>query len=65
MGYALWYAALRRLTAVRAALVQLSVPPLAAGAGVLLLGESLSPRLLVAGTLVLGGIAPAVAGRRR
>jgi hypothetical protein len=35
-----------------------------AGAGVLLLGESLSPRL-VAGTLALGGIALAVAGRRR
>jgi drug/metabolite transporter (DMT)-like permease len=65
MGYALWYAALRRLTTIRAALVQLSVPPLATGAGVLLLGESLSPRLLVAGTLVLGGIALAVAGRRR
>ena len=65
MGYALWYAALRRLTAIRAALVQLSVSPLAAGAGVLLLGESLSPRLLVAGTLVLGGIALAVAGRGR
>ena len=65
MGYALWYAALRRLTAIRAALVQLSVSPLAAGAGVLLLGESLSPRLLVAGTLVLGGIALAVARRWR
>lgn len=65
MGYALWYASLQRLTAIRAALVQLSVPPLAAGAGVLLLGESLSPRLLVAGTLVLGGIALAVAGRGR
>jgi drug/metabolite transporter (DMT)-like permease len=65
MGYALWYAALRRLTAIRAALVQLSVSPLAAGAGALLLGESLSPRLLAAGTLVLGGIALAVAGRGR
>ncbi len=65
MGYALWYAALRRLTAIRAALVQLSVPPLAAAGGVLLLGENLSPRLLVAGALVLGGIALAVAGRRR
>ena len=65
MGYALWYAALRRLTAIRAALVQLSVPPIAAAGGVLLMGESLSWRLLVAGTLVLGGIALAVAGRRR
>jgi drug/metabolite transporter (DMT)-like permease len=65
LGYAVWYAALQGLTATRAALVQLSVPPLAAAGGVLLLGESLSPRLLVAGALVLGGIALAVAGRGR
>jgi drug/metabolite transporter (DMT)-like permease len=65
LGYALWYAALAGLTATRAALVQLSVPPLAAAGGVLLLGEALSARLLVSGGLVLGGIALAVAGRRR
>lgn len=65
LGYALWYAALRGLTATRAALVQLSVPPLAAAGGVLVLGEALSPRILVSGALVLGGIALAVAGRRR
>jgi drug/metabolite transporter (DMT)-like permease len=65
LGYALWYAALRGLTATRAALVQLSVPPLAAAGGVLLLGEALSPRLLLSGALVLGGIALAVAGRGR
>jgi drug/metabolite transporter (DMT)-like permease len=65
LGYALWYAALRGLTATRAALVQLSVPPLAAAGGVLLLGEVLSARLLVSGALVLGGIALAVAGRGR
>ncbi len=65
LGYAAWYAALRGLTATRAALVQLSVPPLAAAGGVLLLGERFSPRLLVAGLLILGGISLAVAGRRR
>jgi drug/metabolite transporter (DMT)-like permease len=65
LGYAAWYAALRGITATRAALVQLSVPPLAAAGGVLLLGERFSPRLLVAGLLILGGIALAVAGRRR
>jgi drug/metabolite transporter (DMT)-like permease len=65
LGYALWYAALRGLTATRAALVQLSVPPLAAAGGVLLLGEALSARLLVSGGLVLGGIALAVAGHAR
>jgi drug/metabolite transporter (DMT)-like permease len=64
MGYALWYVALGRLTKIHAALVQLSVPPLAAGVGVLLLGENLSPRLLVTGTLILGGIALAMVGRR-
>jgi drug/metabolite transporter (DMT)-like permease len=65
LGYAVWYAALKGLTATRAALVQLSVPPLAAALGVAFLGESFSPRLLVAGALVLGGIAVAVLGRRR
>jgi drug/metabolite transporter (DMT)-like permease len=60
LGYAAWYAALRGLTATRAALVQLSVPPLAACGGVLLLGETFSARLLVAGVLILGGIAVAV-----
>jgi drug/metabolite transporter (DMT)-like permease len=65
LGYALWYAALRGLTATRAALVQLSVPPLAAAGGVLLLREVVSARLLVSGALVLGGIALAVAGHAR
>lgn len=65
LGYAVWYAALRGLTASRAAVVQLSVPPLAAGGGVLFLGESFSPRLLVASVLILGGIALAVSGRGR
>ena len=65
LGYAVWYAALRGLTATRAALVQLSVPPLAACGGVVLLGETLSPRLLVAGLLILGGIALAVLRHER
>jgi drug/metabolite transporter (DMT)-like permease len=64
VGYALWYAALRGLTATRAALVQLSVPALAAAAGVLLLGEPPSLRLIVSGAVILGGVALAVlAGR--
>jgi drug/metabolite transporter (DMT)-like permease len=65
LGYAVWYAALRGLTATRAAIVQLSVPPLAAAGGALLLGERLSARLLVASVLILGGIALAVLGHRR
>ncbi|MFN3988257.1 MAG: DMT family transporter [Rhodocyclaceae bacterium] len=63
-GYAIWYAALRDLSTFRAAMVQLSVPAIAAVGGVMLLDESLSPRLLASATLVLGGIALAIAGRR-
>jgi drug/metabolite transporter (DMT)-like permease len=65
LGYAVWYAALRGLSATRAAVVQLSVPPLAAGGAVLALGEALTGRLLLASVLVLGGIGLAVAGHRR
>ena len=64
LGYALWYAALPGLSAARAAIVQLSVPPLAAAGGVILLGEAFSPRLLLASLLILGGIALAVLGHR-
>jgi drug/metabolite transporter (DMT)-like permease len=65
LGYAVWYAALRGLTATRAAIVQLSVPPLAAAGGALVLGESFSLRLVVASLLVVGGIALAVIGHHR
>ena len=56
VGYVLWYAALRSLASVEAALVQLSVPVLAALGSVWLLQEPLTPRLVVAGTAILLGI---------
>ena len=65
LGYAVWYAALRGLTATRAAIVQLSVPPLAAIGGALVLGEGFPLRLVVASLLIVGGIALAVKGHRR
>ena len=55
-GYAVWYTALRGLSATRAAILQLAVPVLAAGAGVVLLGEALTPGLLVSSVAVLGGV---------
>jgi drug/metabolite transporter (DMT)-like permease len=64
LGYAVWYAALRGLTATRAAIVQLSAPPLAAAGAVVFLGEGLTPRLLAASALILGGIALAVLGHK-
>ena len=64
LGYSLWYLALPQLGAVRAALVQLLVPVLAAVAAILLLGERPTLRLLIAGPLILGGVGFAVLGRK-
>lgn len=60
LGYVVWFAALKGLTATRAALVQLSVPVLVAISGVAFLGEQVSGRLVVSSILVLGGIALAI-----
>jgi drug/metabolite transporter (DMT)-like permease len=61
IGYVTWYAALRGLTRIRAATVQLSVPVLAAAAGVALLGEAITPRLVLSAFLILGGVGLALA----
>ena len=63
LGYVLWYAALRGLTATRAATVQLPVPVLSAIGGVVVLSETITPRLVVATVLVLGGVGLALRGR--
>jgi len=63
VGYVIWYAALRGLTATRAAIVQLSVPVLAAWGGVIFLAEHVSLRLMLAGAFILGGVVLAVKGR--
>jgi drug/metabolite transporter (DMT)-like permease len=63
VGYVIWYAALRGLTATRAATVQLAVPVLAALGGVIFLAESLSLRLALAAVFIIGGVALALAGR--
>jgi drug/metabolite transporter (DMT)-like permease len=63
VGYVIWYTALRGLTTTRAAIVQLSVPVIAAWSGVVILSEAVSRRLFLAGALILGGIALAVLSR--
>lgn len=60
VGYVIWYAALNYLTAMQAALVQLSVPAIAAVGGVILLAEPISMRLITSGALILGGISLAL-----
>ncbi|MDH3264496.1 MAG: DMT family transporter, partial [Paracoccaceae bacterium] len=56
LGYALWYAVLPRLQASQAAVAQLTVPVIALAGGAALLGEAPTPRMLMAGAVVLGGI---------
>lgn len=65
VGYTLWYAALPSLTATRAAIVQLSVPVIAALAGVVLLGEPITARVVVAGSTILVGVGWALRARAR
>jgi drug/metabolite transporter (DMT)-like permease len=65
VGYAIWYSALPALKASAAATVQLSVPVLAAGGGIILLSEHVTLRLALASIAVLGGIALVILERRR
>lgn len=65
VGYSVWYAALRGLTATRAAIVQLLVPLLATGGAIVLLGERIGQRVLIAGLAIICGVAVAVSARRR
>ena len=56
VGYVIWYAALRGLTAARAAAVQLAVPVMIAFGGALFLSEPVTLRLLIASAAILGGL---------
>ncbi len=57
IGYAIWYTALPSLKAANAATVQLSVPVMAALGAAAILGEPITPRLVLASAAILGGIA--------
>ncbi|MEO0390200.1 MAG: DMT family transporter [Pseudomonadota bacterium] len=65
LGYALWYAVLRKLNTSTASVVQLSVPMIAIAGGALVLAETPDIAVLFAAVLVVGGIALAVTGARR
>lgn len=65
IGYAIWYAALPGLSAMRAATVQLLVPPMAALAGVFVLSEAVSFRLALASAAILGGVALVLVSRSK
>jgi len=65
LGYVTWYAALQGLAATSAATVQLSVPVIAAIAGVLLLAEEPTLRLVIASIATLGGVALVLSQRMK
>ena len=62
LGYVIWYMALGGLAATTGAIVQLSVPILAAVGGVVFIDEQITGRLIIASIMVLGGIAAAILG---
>ena len=57
LGYVIWYAALKELSATRASIAQLSVPAIAALGGVLFLTEPITLRFALATALILSGVA--------
>jgi len=63
LGYTIWYKALGNLSVTVAAVVQLSVPVIAALGGVLFVSETISVHLMTSGVLILGGILVVVLGR--
>lgn len=60
LGYMIWYAALKGLTATRAGIAQLTVPAFAAIGGVIWLSEPITMRFALASLVILGGVAIAV-----
>lgn len=57
IGYIIYYYALGYIAASRLSAFNYLQPPLAAAIGILFLGEPLTPLLLIAGTLILVGVA--------
>jgi drug/metabolite transporter (DMT)-like permease len=63
VGYSIWYAALRGLSATQAAVIQLLVPVIAALGGILFVSEVITSRLAVSALMILGGILLVILGR--
>jgi drug/metabolite transporter (DMT)-like permease len=63
IGYTIWYIALGGLSVTQAAVVQLSVPVIAALGGVIFVSEKISLRLTLSALLILGGILTVILGK--
>jgi drug/metabolite transporter (DMT)-like permease len=65
LGYVIWYAALRGLSATLAATVQLSVPAIAALGGGVFLSEQITLRLILSGAVILAGVGLAICSQKK
>ena len=63
IGYTIWYIALGGLSSTQAAVLQLSVPVIAALGGVIFVSEAITYRLTISAAMVLGGIFIVVLGK--
>lgn len=63
IGYTIWYIALGGLSSTQAAVLQLSVPVIAAFGGVLFVSEAITARLAISAAMVLGGILIVILGQ--
>lgn len=64
VGYTIWYMALRELSSIQAAVLQLLVPVIAALGGIVFVGETISIHFLVSSLMILGGILAVILGKR-
>lgn len=65
LGYVLWYTVVKQMTVIRASIVQLSVPVISVLAGVWLIDEPLTLRIVVSCLGVLGGVAMVLRAKAR
>ncbi len=63
IGYTIWYIALSGLSITQAAVLQLSVPVIAALGGIIFVSESITNRLILSSIMILGGILLVVIGK--
>lgn len=63
MGYAIWYQVVRESKTTSAAIMQLSVPVIAAVGGIGILGEAFTINMFLSSMAILGGIAMILLGR--
>ena len=56
LGYSIWYTVLPKIKSTQAAILQLLVPVIAAVMGAIILHETISSRLLIAGFIIVIGI---------